>query len=157
MEVYRRGWIPDGREMVQANLSASRPNVVRRLHFHRRQADYWCLATGVAFVALYDLRKGSPTEGAREEMVLRASGEPHGLYIPKGAAHGYYAQTEVQLQYLVDEYQTGGDEFGVAWNDPDLGVGWPATDPILSERDRTNPSLAYVLRDPPMYEGEADD
>jgi dTDP-4-dehydrorhamnose 3,5-epimerase len=49
----------------------------------------------------------------------------------------------------VDEYHDGADEFGIAWDDPDLGIAWPVTDPILSDRDRRNPSLAAVLADPP--------
>src|SRR2546422_11404064 len=62
-EVFRREWIPGAREMVQANLSRSRPNVLRGLHFHRRQADYWCILEGEALIGLSDLRRGSPTQG----------------------------------------------------------------------------------------------
>jgi dTDP-4-dehydrorhamnose 3,5-epimerase len=55
------------------------------------------------------------------------------------------------MHYLVDEYHTGDDEFGVAWDDPDAGIHWGTTDPILSERDQKNPSLAEVLRSAPAY------
>jgi dTDP-4-dehydrorhamnose 3,5-epimerase len=152
-EVYRQEWIPGSRPMPQANLSLSHANVLRGLHFHRRQADYWCIFAGRAFVGLYDLRVGSPTQGKKAEIWMDAEVERSGLYIPRGVAHGFYAETEIQLQYLVDEYYTGADEFGVAWNDPDLGIGWPGPDPILSDRDRTNPSLEEVLRvSPPPYE-----
>jgi dTDP-4-dehydrorhamnose 3,5-epimerase len=68
-------------------------------------------------------------------------------------AHGFYAETEVVLLYLVDAYFTGDDEFGLAWDDPGVGLTWPSADPILSERDLANPSLAEVLRDPPAYPG----
>jgi dTDP-4-dehydrorhamnose 3,5-epimerase len=151
-EVYRRKWVAGMREGVQANLSLSRPGVLRGLHFHRKQADYWCVLTGTAFVGLYDLRAGSPTEGKRAEVRIEAGARRHALYIPKGVAHGYYAETDVLMEYLVDEYYTGADEFGVAWDDPDVGIGWPSTRPILSERDRSNPGLADVVRDPPRYE-----
>jgi len=60
-EMFRRSWLPAGREMVQANLSMSRPNVLRGLHVHRKQADYWTILSGTAFIGLYDLRRGSPT------------------------------------------------------------------------------------------------
>src|SRR6059036_3038833 len=71
-EIYRREWVPGRSEMVQANLSVSRAGVLRGLHFHRRQADYWCVLTGDAFVGLYDLRSGSPSQGVKAEVRLSA-------------------------------------------------------------------------------------
>jgi dTDP-4-dehydrorhamnose 3,5-epimerase len=143
-ELFRASWI-EGPQMLQMNLSRSRAGVLRGLHFHREQADYWVLLSGVEFVGLYDLRAGSPTEGRKLELRLDAE-ERQGLYIPPGVAHGFYAETDLELLYLVDRYFTGEDEFGVAWNDPEIGIAWPSADPILSERDRTNPSLSEVLR-----------
>lgn len=150
-EVYRREWIAGGAEMVQANLSLSKANVLRGMHFHRRQADYWCVFHGSAFVGLYDLRRGSPTERKKAEIRMNAEEHRHGLYIPKGVAHGFYAETDVELQYLVDQYFTGGDEYGVTWDDPDMGIDWPGRGPILSDRDRSNPSLTEVLDEAPSY------
>jgi dTDP-4-dehydrorhamnose 3,5-epimerase len=135
--------------MLQANVSRSKAGVLRGPHFHRRQADYWVVIEGRAFVGLIDLRAGSPTESERQQLTLDGD-EPAGLYIPPGVAHGFYAQTDLILHYLVDTYHDGSDEFGVAWDDPDLGIAWPTTQPLLSDRDRTNPSLAEVLRDPPL-------
>jgi dTDP-4-dehydrorhamnose 3,5-epimerase len=152
-EVYRHEWLPGSRLMPQANLSLSRANVLRGLHFHRQQADYWCVFHGAAFVGLYDLRAGSPTEGKKAEIRMTDREERRGLYIPRGVAHGFYAETDVELQYLVDQYFTGADEFGVMWDDPDLGIHWPASDPILSDRDKQNPRLSEVLVDAPPYEG----
>ena len=151
-EVYRREWVAGMREGVQANLSISRRGVLRGLHFHRKQADYWCVLTGIAFVGLYDLRAGSPTEGKKAEVRVEAGERRYALYIPKGVAHGYFAETEVLMEYLVDEYYTGEDEFGVAWDDPGLGIDWPSANPVLSERDRSNRSLAAVLGDAPYNE-----
>lgn len=153
-EVFRRAWVPGSSEMVQANLSVSRPNVLRGLHFHRRQADYWCVLRGTALVGLFDLRAGSPTEGRKAEVRLAAE-ERHGLYLPPGVAHGFYAETETWLLYLVDAHFTGEDEFGLAWDDPTVGIAWPAPHPVLSQRDRSNPSLAEVLERPPRYEDRA--
>ncbi len=150
-EDYRRSWIPGGREMVQGNISRSKARVLRGLHFHRAQADWWNFYTGAAIVGLYDLRTGSPTEGVGTAVPLDADQGLHGLYIPKGVAHGFYAQRDVLLHYMVDNYYTGADEFGIAWDDPGLGIDWTAADPILSDRDRTNPSLEEVLRDPPPF------
>jgi dTDP-4-dehydrorhamnose 3,5-epimerase len=153
-EVFRQEWLPTGApEMVQANLSLSRAGVLRGLHFHRRQADYWCFFSGKAFVGLYDLRSGSPTEGKKAGLRFDENEGLGGLYIPKGVAHGFYAETDVELQYLVDQYFTGADEFGVAWDDPDLGIEWPGRTPILSDRDMSNSTLADALKDPPRFEG----
>jgi dTDP-4-dehydrorhamnose 3,5-epimerase len=151
-EMFRRSWVPGMGEMLQANLSRSEPNVLRGLHFHRRQADYWTVLSGTALVGLFDLRKGSPTEGKKAEVELSAEAL-RCLYIPKGVAHGFYTPDGILLQYLVDRYYTGDDEFGVAWDDPDLGIAWRASAPILSERDRSNPPLALVLREAPAFEG----
>ena len=152
-EVYRQEWLPGGRPMVQSNLSSSRAGVLRGLHFHRRQADYWWVPRGTILVGLYDLRSGSPSAGVGSEVRLSSKDdEPRGIYIPRGVAHGFLAETDVLMHYLVDEYHTGEDEFGVAWDDPDAGIRWGTTDPILSERDRSNPKLAEVLRSPPAFE-----
>ena len=102
-------------------------------------------------MGLYDLRAGSPTEGTKAELRLAAD-ERSALYIPKGVAHGFFAEEDVHLQYLVDEYFTGSDEFGIAWDDPAVGIDWPGSDPILSDRDRSNPTLEEVFPGRPRYE-----
>jgi dTDP-4-dehydrorhamnose 3,5-epimerase len=151
-ETFRREWVAGGSEVVQANLSRSRPGVLRGLHWHREQSDHWCVLAGVAHVALVDLREGSPTRLARFERRIDA-GEPVALAIPPGVAHGFFAETEVLLQYLVDAPYTGDDEHGLAWDDPELGLTWPSREPVLSERDRSNPSVEEVLLGPPKYLG----
>ena len=88
-----------------------------------------------------DLREGGPTDGATQ--TLEISGENHvGVYIPPGVAHGFSALTDVVMTYLVDGYYNPADELGVAWNDPVIGADWGVADPIMSERDRTNPMRA---------------
>ena len=151
LETYRHEWLPPGsREMVQSNLSRSKAGVLRGLHFHRKQADYWVVLDGRMFVGLMDLRPGAGAEAAPQQQIVLDSTEPQGLYIPAGVAHGFYAETDVVFQYMVDAYYDGADEFGIAWDDPDLGISWPTMDPILSDRDRSNPSLAQVLADRPV-------
>ena len=152
-EVYRSSWIPDGKEFPQSNLSLSHANVLRGLHFHRRQADYWCVLSGIAFIGLFDMRAGSPTEGRPAGVRVDADEQRFGFYIPPGVAHGFYAETEAALLYLVDEYFTGEDEFGIAWDDPELGIAWPVSEPILAERDRHNPGLREAMADQPRYPG----
>jgi dTDP-4-dehydrorhamnose 3,5-epimerase len=150
-EVFRASWLPSGGAMVQSNLSRSRPGVLRGLHFHREQSDLWVAVAGRAFVGLFDLREGSPTHGVKAQLVLDAEADPAALFIPPGVAHGFHATTELTLLYMVDRSYTGDDEFGLAWDDPDVAIGWPSRDPILSERDRTNPPLTEALQGAPRW------
>ena len=78
-------------------------------------------------------------------MALDMEGDrPLGLYIPAGVAHGFLALTDVTLIYVVDRYyEGGGDEFGVAWDDSEIGLDWGARaeDLLISKRDRENPRV----------------
>ena len=147
IEFYRGSWLPADSPPLQGNVSRSFAGTLRAMHFHRRQWDYWFVVSGEAFVALVDLRSGSPTERTTSTMRLSAE-TPRGLFIPPGVAHGFLAETDLVLGYLVDRYFDGTDEWEIAWNDPALGIEWPIADPILSDRDRSSPSLAEALRDP---------
>lgn len=145
-ETFRRGWIPDAREMVQGNCSFSKAGVLRGLHYHLKQADLWVVPSGRVRAALYDLRRGSPTRG-RSEVLELGDANPIALYVPKGVAHGFYAITDALVTYLVDELYDNSDELGVRWDDPALGIAWRVSDPILSARDRSNPLLAAIPTD----------
>jgi dTDP-4-dehydrorhamnose 3,5-epimerase len=152
VEAYRVSRSP-GLPVVQANVSSSVAGVLRGLHFHREQSDYWVPLEGRAVVGLYDLRVGSPTTGRAASIPMDAA-EASGLFIPPGVAHGFATHTAWRMLYLVDVEFTGDDEFGIAWNDPSLGIDWSVEDPVVSERDRSNPSLAEVLAaDPPTFRG----
>jgi dTDP-4-dehydrorhamnose 3,5-epimerase len=70
--------------------------------------------------------------------------DPQGLYIPTGVAHGFVTLEETNLLYIVDNYYDGEDEYGVAWNDPKLGVRWGVEDPIISSRDQENPLFSDI-------------
>lgn len=144
LETFRKEWFPERTwSLVQTNRSDSRAGVLRGLHYHFHQVDYWYVAQGRIRVGLADLRKDSPTFGASETVEMGEQNE-YGLYIPSGVAHGFYALTDATLIYLVDNYYDGGDEFGVAWDDPDLAVPWNVSAPILSARDRANPRLQEI-------------
>jgi dTDP-4-dehydrorhamnose 3,5-epimerase len=135
---------------VQANLSTSAPGVLRGLHYHRRQLDYWTVAAGRAFVALVDVRPVAAGAG-RAAVETRELVADEWVVIPTGVAHGFLALEPLELVYLVTNEFDGSDEFGFAWDDPAVGVPWPAVvgtpdgRPILSVRDRTNPSLAELV------------
>jgi dTDP-4-dehydrorhamnose 3,5-epimerase len=147
VETYRAEWIPDGRPMVQGNRADRVAGCVVGLHYHRRQADYWYVVAGHARVVLHDLRAGSPTDGATLCLDLGAydgapeGGHDHrGVYIPPGVAHGFASLTDLTITYLVDSYYDPADELGVAWDDPSVGADWGVSDPVLSGRDRANPT-----------------
>ena len=141
LETFRKNWFPERAwEIVQTNRSDSKAGVLRGLHYHFRQVDYWYCAAGVLRVGLADLRRSSPTYG-KSQVIEIGDANQMGVFIPCGVAHGFYAVTDVTLTYLVDNYYDGGDELGVLWNDPVLAVPWGVAEPILSARDRSNPLL----------------
>ena len=141
IESYRRSWFPAGREMVQGNRSDRQAGSVVGLHYHLHQADYWFFIRGSARVILHDLRVGSPTDGASLALDM-GDADGRGVFIPPGVAHGFSALEDLTLTYLVDQYYNAADELGVAWDDPDVGADWGLVDPIVSERDRSNPRRA---------------
>jgi len=147
LETFRREWFPERSwEIVQTNCSYSKAGVLRGLHYHFRQVDYWFVPQGTIRVGLADLRRSSPTWGVSQTVEI-GDQNPLGVFIPIGVAHGFVALTNATMTYLVDNYYDGTDEHGVAWNDPDLGVDWGVRDPILSPRDRQNPRLKDISAD----------
>ncbi len=143
--------MPDA-HFVQANLSSSAQGVLRGLHYHRRQLDYWIVVGGRALVALVDVRPVLADETAHALVELRELGVGETVTIPTGVAHGFLAMEPLQLMYLVTNEYDGSDELGFAWDDPAVGVPWPGLTgtpdgrPILSDRDLSNPTLADLVR-----------
>jgi dTDP-4-dehydrorhamnose 3,5-epimerase len=136
---------------VQANLSASATGVLRGLHLHQRQLDHWVVASGRAFVALVDVRPMLRGDAERPVVETRELSADDWVDIPIGIAHGFLALEPLELIYLVTNGYDGSDELGFAWDDPLAAVPWPAVPgtpdghPILSDRDRSNPSLAELV------------
>src|ERR1051325_5449501 len=116
-EICRAEWLPGGKPLVQANRSISRAGVLRGMHYHLFQSDYWFFTSGHAFVALYDNRGSSKTAEKSESFEIK-DGEDLGIYIPPGVAHGFYAVTDISLLYMVDQYFDGTDELGIYFDDP---------------------------------------
>ena len=148
METFRKEWFPNVNwDRIQSNCSVSKAGVLRGLHYHHHQIDYWYVTQGTVRVAMADLRPSSPTYMATHVLELGEANNV-GLFIPVGVAHGFYTLTDTTLTYLVNNYYEGGsDEHGVAWNDPDIGIGWGVTDPLISPRDAENPLLRDIPRD----------
>lgn len=141
-EVFCSEWVPgcNYRSEIQLNLSRSRKNALRGLHFHYRQNDWWMLIQGKVQTVLADLRKNSPTFG-KTMVFTMTSDDSVCVLIPPGVAHGFLALEDVSLLYAVDRYYDGTDEQGVAWNDPALAVPWLSENPVVSRRDMNNPSI----------------
>lgn len=140
----------DTAPFVQANLSSSMEGVLRGLHCHRLQLDYWTVLSGTAFVALVDVRPLLDASAGRAIVETRILTADDAVVIPAGVAHGFLAVEAIDLLYLVTNEYDGSDELGFAWDDPAVGVPWPHVDtpdgrPIVSDRDRSNPSLAELV------------
>ncbi len=140
-----------GAAFVQANLSTSAPGVLRGLHLHRRQLDHWVVVAGRALVALVDVRPLLAGTADSPLVELREAALDATVTIPAGVAHGFLALEPLELVYLVTGEFDGTDELGFAWDDPAAAVPWPRVPgtpdgrPILSDRDRSNPSLADLV------------
>ena len=144
METFRKEWFPQRRwEIIQTNRSDSKAGVLRGLHYHFKQVDYWYVAQGRIRVGLADLRPNSPTYRKTETIEIAAESNL-GLFIPVGVAHGFLALEPSTLIYVVDNYYDGDDEFGIIWNDPTLNVNWGVSNPILSPRDQKNSLLKDI-------------
>ena len=144
-ETFRKSWFPQRSwDVFQTNRSDSQKGVLRGLHYHTQQVDYWYVPRGRIRVGLADLRPDSPTYLATQMIEL---GEENniGLFIPCEVAHGFVALTDATLTYIIDNYYNPDDELGVYWNDPDLKMDWGISDPIISERDTQNPYLKDIV------------
>jgi dTDP-4-dehydrorhamnose 3,5-epimerase len=141
IEIFREDAL--GTRFVQGNHSHSKSDVLRGLHYHRRQADAWYVISGKAQAMLVDLR--TPSDKPAVVSLELSADRPKVVYIPPGVAHGFLALTDVDLIYWVTHAYDASDEFGVAWDDPVVEAPWMNRDPILSERDRSNPKLDWDL------------
>lgn len=145
IELFRKEWFPQRDwSNVQSNRSESKVGVLRGLHYHFNQVDYWYVISGRIRVGLADLRRSSIFYRRTTTIDLDAA-DNRGLFIPIGVAHGFLALTDVTLIYTVDNYYDGRDEFGLAWNDPELAVPWNFDGiPTLSNRDLENPLFSAI-------------
>lgn len=130
---------------VQANHAYSKPKVLRGIHAENWNKVVYPL-NGEIFVAIVDIRPDSPTFGKVETFNMNDENRM-ALFIPKGLANSYCVtgSEAVHYVYLVDAYYDGTDTRAVAFDDPDLKIEWPISDPIISERDRNNPTLRQLF------------
>jgi dTDP-4-dehydrorhamnose 3,5-epimerase len=128
---------------VQDNLSHSRQHVLRGLHYQLRhpQGKLIYVVSGEIFDVAVDIRKCSPTFCKWEGVALSSENKKQ-IYIPEGFAHGFVVLSETAtVAYKCTALYAPGDEYGIFWNDPAIGIQWPVDKPILSEKDNRNPRV----------------
>jgi dTDP-4-dehydrorhamnose 3,5-epimerase len=127
-------------EFVQDNHSRSQRGAIRAFHFQLDpgQAKLVRAARGTVYDVAIDLRRDSPTYRQYEAFEL------------SGFAHGFCVTSDIaDVTYKVSNYYDAATEQGIAFDDPDLGVEWPVDDPLVSERDRSNPRLREIADELP--------
>ena len=130
---------------VQDNQSVSRRGVVRGLHYQTDPAAQGKLVrvlSGAAYDVAVDLRRSSPNFGRWVAEVLSAENRRQ-IWIPEGFAHGFMALRDgTEVFYKTTDYYAPAAERSIRWDDPELGIGWPAeVTPVLSDRDAVAPAF----------------
>jgi len=145
---FRDIGLPD--RFLQDNHSGSRRGVLRGLHFQHDAplAKLMRVTVGRAFLVAADIRKGSPTLGRWYGREVDAA-ERLQVFAPPWFARGFCALSEfTEIQYKCTAVYNPRGEREIRWNDPDLGIDWPVSEPILSAKDARAGSLADWLARP---------
>lgn len=150
MERYNKAAFEDalgrGVDFVQDNHSRSRKGVLRGLHYQlppQPQAKLVSVLAGEVFDVAVDVRRGSPSFGRWEGVILSAENRRQ-LWVPEGFAHGFLVLSDsADLLYKTSGYYAPDCDRAIAWNDPDLAIDWPLDRaPTLSDKDSAAPRLA---------------
>ncbi|HET8655697.1 MAG TPA: dTDP-4-dehydrorhamnose 3,5-epimerase [Longimicrobiaceae bacterium] len=141
---YAEAGIPG--PFVQDNVSVSRRGVLRGLHFQdpHPQAKLVTVLAGEVWDVAVDLRRDSPGFGRWMGLTLDAESGRQ-FFIPAGFAHGFQVLSdEAVVSYRCSEYYHPEAEGTLAWDDPDLAIDWPVSDPVLSGKDRRGRRLQEI-------------
>ena len=134
-------------DFLQDNESKSDKGVLRGLHFQyppHAQGKLVRVVKGAVLDVAVDIRKGSPTFGKWESVLLTGPNKRM-VWIPEGFAHGFLVlEDETVFQYKCTDYYRPESEGCILWNDPDIGINWGTENPVLSEKDRQAPTLADI-------------
>lgn len=135
-------------EFVQDNHSRSARNVLRGLHFQWEppMGKLMRVTFGTAFLVAVDIRKNSPTLGQWFGIEISAQNKKQ-VWAPAGFARGFCVLSDfAEIQYKCTGIYNGAAESGILWNDPEIGIEWPVTDPVLSEKDQKAQTLSEWLK-----------
>jgi dTDP-4-dehydrorhamnose 3,5-epimerase len=148
LEAFRAADLPYRFGLAQMNCSVSRCGTLRGLHFADvppGQAKYVMCVSGSVLDVVVDLRTGSPGFG-RVAMVRLDDESRQAVFISEGLGHGFLTLSEqATVVYLCSQPYNPSVEHGITPLDPNLGIDWPVSDPLLSEKDTIAPSLAEAL------------
>jgi dTDP-4-dehydrorhamnose 3,5-epimerase len=142
--VYAEEGIPTS--FAQDNVSVSSEGVLRGLHYQRAhpQGKLVGVHAGAILDVVVDLRQASPQFGQWVGITLDSEA-PEQLWVPPGFAHGFCVlRAPAVVHYRCTTPYDPEDQCGVRWNDPELGIDWPVSSPVLSERDGALPLLHEV-------------
>lgn len=133
---------------VQDNHSRSSKSVLRGLHFQKTkpQGKLVRVVRGQVYDVAVDIRKGSPTYGQWEGLILSEENKTQ-LWVPPGFAHGFVVLSDTaDFEYKCTDYYDPSDEGSILWKDSDLDIPWPVDNPILSNKDASADRLADLKR-----------
>jgi len=138
-----------GCNFVQDNISYSKKNVIRGLHFQTEPFEQGKLVgviSGKIFDVAVDIRPKSETFGKYKSLILDQSDNTL-FYIPAGFAHGFCALSENTIvHYKCTSEYSKENERGILWNDSELNINWPVSNPTLSEKDSKYPSMNVLFK-----------
>lgn len=124
---------------VQDNISVSKKNVIRGLHFQSppfAQGKLVSVLKGAVLDVAVDIRKGSPTYGKHITIILSEENKKQ-FWIPPGFAHGFASlEDDTVFSYKCTAYYSPTSEDTLVWNDSELAINWGVTEPIISEKDK---------------------
>ena len=133
-------------DFLQDNLSFSSRGVLRGLHYQKphAQGKLVYVLQGEVWDVAVDIRHGSPTFGQWTAVTLSSENKKQ-FYVPPGFAHGFCVLSETALfTYKCTDFYHPECDGGFRWDDPELGIDWPVTAPILSEKDGKLPFLRDI-------------
>lgn len=160
LETYhRQKYVRGGIEavFVQDNHSRSSQGVLRGLHYQLKspQAKLVYVVSGEIFDVAVDLRQGSPTFGKWTGAGLSDENRRQ-MFIPEGFAHGFCVLSPfADVIYKCSSLYDPADDMGLLWDDPEVGIQWPVSAPVVSEKDKAHPRLKTMPEDRlPVYNHE---
>jgi dTDP-4-dehydrorhamnose 3,5-epimerase len=131
---------------VQSNVSRSAKGVLRGLHYQwpNPQGKLVSVLEGEVYDVAVDIRRGSPTFGQSVGVMLTADNHRH-FWVPEGFAHGFCVLSEfATFTYQCTALYDPKADAGIRWNDAALGIDWPLSEPLLSDKDGKTPLLEDV-------------